>query len=362
MRLDEDFPPLDWMPEDEPDPVATRDPRPWPFRRLSPSLARGVAVGTIALLSVTSAALIAGARVARQDAGHVGVVRNGGPIDDRAIRQILRPGAKITWTGLFSQKPHEYPAARVVLFYTITSDARRGNRREVDVVSVPTRDGVQVGLEGTVFFKFVGERDANLLRRFDQTFGTRRFAVVGGNKDVYPWAGDEGFGAALDATFRPILDNDLRREVGRFACAELVASCTLVRKVAQTKSGGDPDRANVNIAAVEARLNRSLRADLTATLGGDYFRDVHVRIGRVTLPGNVQGAVDDVQAQYVAVSGAKAQVRRAEYDAQRNARLAESYNKSPALARIEEIRAAPKGSTIVLSGSQDKAPGINVGG
>ncbi|MCW2986151.1 MAG: band 7 protein [Conexibacter sp.] len=354
MLLDEDHPPVDW------ESLAVRDRRPWPLKRLPPRSARIVAVVLIATMTATIAALVAGARVARQDAGHVGVVRNGGPLDDRSIRQILFPGAKITWTGLFSQKPHEYPAAKVVLFYTITSDARRGDRREVDVVSVPTHDGVQVGLEGTVFFKFVGERDPALLRRFDQTFGTRRFPQVGKDALIYPWAGDDGFGAVLDATFRPILDNDLRAEVGQFACAELVASCTLVRRVAASK--GDETNANMNITAIETRLNASLRADLLATLGGDYFRDVHVRIARVTLPGNVQGAVDHVQAQYVEVNGAKALVRRAEYDAQRNERLARSYNRSPALARIEEIKAAPKGSTIVLSSGSSKAPGINVGG
>jgi regulator of protease activity HflC (stomatin/prohibitin superfamily) len=322
--------------------------------------ARLAGVATIAILAVTSVVLVSGARVSRQDAGHVGVVRNGGALDNRRIRQILMPGQKVTWTGLFSQQPREYPARKVVLTYTVTSDARRGDRREVDVVNVPTRDGVQVGLEGTVFFKFVGEGDIALLRQFDQTLGMRRFPVVGGNSTLFPWNGEDGFGAMLDAAFRPILDNDLRSQVGAFACSQLVASCSLVRRVVDPSE--EKRNANRNIASVEDRLATSLRADLTETLGGDFFRDIHVRISRVTLPQRVQGAVDDVQAQYVAVNGAKAQVRRAEYDAKRNDVLADTYNRSPSLARIEEIRAAPKGSTIVLSGTGSKAPGINVGG
>jgi hypothetical protein len=77
----------------------------------------------------------------------------------------------------------------------------------------------------------------------------------------------------------------------------------------------------------------------------------------------VQAAVDDVHAEYVAVSGAKAQVKKAKYEAERNALRARAYNESPALARIDAVRAAPKGATIVLSsGGDDKAPGINVGG
>jgi regulator of protease activity HflC (stomatin/prohibitin superfamily) len=324
--------------------------------------ARYAAVATILAFAVASLLLIEGATVARQDAGHVGVVRNGGPLDNRKIRQILMPGQKVTWTGMFSQSPHEYPAAKVVLEYTVTSDERRGDRHEVDVVAVPTKDGVQVGLEGTVFFHFVGERDIDLLRRFDQTFGTRRFPDVGGPKPLYPWNGDNGFGAMLDATFRPVLDNDVRSEVGKFRCAEIVASCALVHRIA-APTATENANANANIATIESRLSRSLASDLTATLGGAYFWGLEVRLARVTLPTNVQGAVDHVQAQYVAVNGAKAQVTQARYQAQRNDLLAQAYNKSPALARIDAIKASPKGATIVLTsgGGNGQSPGINVG-
>jgi regulator of protease activity HflC (stomatin/prohibitin superfamily) len=324
--------------------------------------ARAAALITIALLAVASAVLISGARLSRQDSGHVGVVRNGGPADNRKIRQILMPGQRISWVGLFSQSPREYPAAKVVLFYTVTSDARRGDRRDVDVVNVPTRDGVQVGLEATVFFHFVGESDLGLLQRFDQTFGTRQFPVAGSDKMLRPWDGEEGWAAMLDATFRPVLDNDLREEFGHFDCAELVASCSLVRR--QSDLRRLEDTATANVAQIQQRINRSLQDDLRQTLGGDYFRDVRVRVARVTLPGNVQGAIDDVQAQYVAVNGAKAQVRRARFDAERKQLLAEVYRESPALARIDAISAAPKGATIVLSegSGSSKAPGINVGG
>jgi regulator of protease activity HflC (stomatin/prohibitin superfamily) len=328
---------------------------------MGPRPARVAAVLTIGLLVAASAVLISGARLSRQDAGHVGVVRNGGPLDSRSIRQILMPGQRVSWIGLYSQAPREYPAARVVHFYTVTGDTRRGDRREIDVVHVPTRDGVQVGLEATVFFHFVGERDIGLLRRFDQTFGNRRFPVAGTDKLLRPWDGENGFAAMLDTTFRPVLDNDLRAVVGGFACADLVASCSLVRHT----SGPGPTRslANRNIDAVETRLGRSLSHELALTLGGDYFRDIHVRIARVTLPPSVQAEVDDVQRAYVAINGARASVRSARFQAKRNDLLAKAYNRSPALARIEQIRAAPKGSTIVLtSGGSKQQPGINVGG
>jgi regulator of protease activity HflC (stomatin/prohibitin superfamily) len=359
------FGPDTMISSDDRRPVSPRgevaDLPPWPYRRMRPRKARTAAIVTIALLVLTATVLVSGVRVARQDSGHVAIVRNGGPLDNRAIRQVLMPGQRVTWIGLFSQAPREYPASRVVLFYTITGDAKRGNRRSVDVVEVPTHDGVQVGLEGTIFFHFVGERDIALLRRFDQTFGTRRFPVAGTNKTLTPWDGSEGFEAMLDSTLRPVLDNDLRTEVGRFQCAELVASCALIRR----SPGPAPSHSHtdVNIATIEDRINRSLSEDLATTLGGDYFRGIRVRIARVTLPSNVQAEVNSVQQQFVAINGARASLKTARYQAKRNKLLAEAYNGSPALARIEEIKAAPKGSTIVLtSGSSKKQPGINVGG
>jgi hypothetical protein len=163
----------------------------------------------------------------------------------------------------------------------------------------------------------------------------------------------------LDSTFRPVLDNDLRTEIGAFECAALVASCSLVRNGAAVK----PARKNTNenIRQVEDALNRSLTEDLSRTLGGTYFTDIRVRLAHVTLPAGVQTAVNTVQRQYVEVNGAKAELRRAGFEAERNELRAKAYNSSPALARIDAVKAAPPGATIVLSGG-DKAPGINVGG
>ena len=191
---------------------------------------RALRIATFALAVMGLLLIIAfsGVTVARQDVGHVGVVRNGGPLDRRNIRQILLPGQKLTWTGWFSQSPHEYPASHVELLYTVTSDASRGARQSVDVVNVPTRDGVQVGLEATIFYHFVGDRDLEMLRRFDTGQGTRKFPTRDG-RDLHPWEGDEGFAALMDSVFRPVLENDLRREIGRFRCEQLVASCALLR-------------------------------------------------------------------------------------------------------------------------------------
>ena len=317
----------------------------------------------IALMAVVLITMLSGVTVSRQDVGHVGVVRNGGPLDRRNIRQILMPGQRLTWTGWFSQDPHQYPASHVELLYTVTSDPKRGARAGVDVVTVPTRDGVRVGLEATVFYHFVGDRDLAALRRFDSGLGTRVYPTPDG-KELHPWDGDEGFAALMDSVYRPVLENDLRREIGRFRCEQLVASCTLLRHASRPATvGADATQSSiVNIARVEARITRSLERDLADTLEGPYFWGVHFRLASVTLPPGVQDVIDDVHAKYASVSGARAEASRARYEDARNRILAETYQKSPALARIHAIRSAPKGATIIINDGAGQSPGLNLGG
>jgi regulator of protease activity HflC (stomatin/prohibitin superfamily) len=319
--------------------------------------ARRVATGILALMGVLLLIGISGLKFVRQPLGYVGVVRNGGPLDDRKVRQILQPGERLTFTGLFSQAPHNYPSVRSLRTYTITSDAARGSRPGVDVVSVPTADGVQVGLEASVYMRFVGESDPAALTRFDSTVGTRKFALPSG-EERYAWEGSDGFAAMLDTVFRPILDNALRREVGDFDCAQIIASCALVRpsKHAQLGSGSA-------IRAIEARIDRSLADDLMSTIGQPYFRNLRFRLVRVTLPEAVQKAIDEAQAEYANVSRDKARVRQARYQARRTRMLGSSYQDNPALATIDAVRAAPAGSTVIVNaGNSSKTPSIALGG
>jgi regulator of protease activity HflC (stomatin/prohibitin superfamily) len=282
-------------------------------------------------------------RLARQAPGYVGVVRNGGPLDDRNIRQVLMPGQRLTWIGLFSESPHEYPSVKALRQLRITSAA------PADTVSVPTRDGVQVAIEGVAFFRFVGESDVGLLQRFDLTVGTRRFA------GHYAWEGDDGFAAMADALVRPVLVNNLRREVGSYPCADLVASCSLVR---QSRSQRDP---NTTIETIQDHINATLESDLTRTLSAPFFKGFRFRLVSIALPRNVQAAVDSAEAQFAGISGARAQARQARYLAQRNRRLGDSYNRSPALARIDAIKAAPKGATVIIGSNGADAPRLLVG-
>jgi hypothetical protein len=324
---------------------------------MAPVTARRTATGVLAVIGLLLLVGVSGLKFVRQPLGYVGVVRNGGPLDDRRVRQVLLPGSRLTFTGMFSKAPHNYPSVRSLRSYSVTSDPKRGSRPGVDVVSVPTRDGVQLGIEATVFLRFVGESDVKVLKRFDSTVGTRRFSLPDGN-ELYAWQGADGFAAMLDSVFRPVLDNDLRREVATFDCAEIVSSCALVRP---SKRAPLPDGSAIQ--TIEQRIDRSLGADLLATIGQPYFRELRFRLIRVQLPEPVQTAIDQAQAEFANVSRDRARLQQARYQARRTRMLGRAYRENPALATIDAIRAAPEKSTVIVSaGNRSDAPSIALNG
>jgi regulator of protease activity HflC (stomatin/prohibitin superfamily) len=332
------------------------EPPRWFLRLIDKKRAKSGVTLVAGVLLLAAIIGVSGARFAREDVGHVGVVRNGGPFDSRNVRQILSPGQGLTWTGWYSQAPHSYPAAHVTLRYTVTSDPQRGSRTGVDVITVPTKDGVQVGLEATVFFRFIGETDPVTLSRFDQSVGTRKFSTPD-NRLLYPWQGDDGFNAMLDALFRPVLENDLRAELGRYRCAEILSSCALVRGPVASRL----HQPGANLPRIQDWLQISLQRDLTRSLGQRYFWDIRFRIARITLPGNVQAAVNQSQAQYAQVNISKAQMKQARYQNERNRLLSKTLNKSPALANIETLKALPPHTTLILAPG-GKTPSLLLGG
>jgi regulator of protease activity HflC (stomatin/prohibitin superfamily) len=332
------------------------DPPVWALTLMRRKGSRRMATLVAALLGLALIVGVSGVKVSRGNVGQVGVVRNGGPLDTRTIRQIIMPGQGLTYIGLFSQSPHEYPASHVTLKYTVTGRATPRPQPGVDTIILPTKDGVQVGIDAAAFFRFVGESNIAVLEKFDLSPGTRRFSTPDGRR-LSPWQGDDGFNAMLDALLRPVLENDLRKEIGRFDCAALVSSCSLVQSAAVSKASAP----GANIARIERRINHSLERDLERALGERYFWDFRFRVDQVRLPANVQKAVDDAQAQFAAVNSARAQLKQARYRAQGNRLLGASYHRSPGLATVEAMKAIPKGSTVILS-TGGRTPSVLAGG
>ncbi|MGI5206766.1 SPFH domain-containing protein [Spirillospora sp. CA-108201] len=285
----------------------------------------------------------------RTGGGEIAVIRNGGFFDNNRIRQVIDPGSGRVWIGLYSQV-HKYPAQQ--RFYTITSDAGKGEESGVDVVTVPSSDGVNMGIEGTLYFTL--NQDHRALRQFDDKYGTRKFRSASGETyNVYD--GDKGWSAFLDQIVRPVIDNDLRSQINSFRCAELVSSCALVQNSSAPKNaqaaGQQAQSNNGNIAKVQNAINTSLATDLEQTLGGKFVTNIHFNLVRVTLPSKVQDAVDRAQAAFAQISEAQAKVASAKAEAAANKARQDGYNKCPTCARIEELKALPQGITVYAPGN-----------
>lgn len=285
--------------------------------------------------------------------GEVGVVRNGGMFDNNKVRQVIQPASSLTWTGFWSTT-HKYPAQQ--RHYTITADTGRGDRTGVDVLRVPSSDGVDMGIEGTIYFTL--NLDNAALKKFDDKFGTRQFRGVDGQlRDA--WDGDDGWSTFLDAVVRPVIDNDMRIQVGGFRCVELLSSCALVQNQAGAAApvAADAGKANnTNVARVQDAVNTSLKTDLTGKLGGEFFENIQFNLSRVTLPANVQASVDKAQANFADITGAQAKVAVAQAEADANKKRQEGYASCPACAQIDITRAIPPNVSVYAPGANTSVP------
>ncbi len=322
----------------------------------------GLVVGAwLALWMVIAFFSWLGARATPQ-AGEVGVVRSGPShvwigsfFNGHGIRGVIPPGSGSTYIGLGSTV-HYYPADTVQRNYTITSDPGRGDVPGVDVVEVPTSNGVRVGLEGT--FYFTTNFDASpagkkSVEDFDNRFGVRTFAVVGSasNKEAHPYDGTEGWEAMLDTVIRPIINNDLRRSIASVTCQQLVSSCALINNQNASALTGGNNNNNAEIQQIQDQINASLQSDIKTTLGRDYFSNVQFLLARVTLPDAVQNQIDNAQAQYASVGAARAEVQRNIQLATAKAELQKAYANCPACATIDELKAIPSNVTTFAPGA-----------
>lgn len=305
----------------------------------------------IALIVVAAVVLIAGVSVfggsvTKTQGGEIAVIRNGGPLDNNRIRQVIMPASGLTWIGLFSVK-HSYPAQQ--RFYTITSDATRGDRTGVDVEILPTSDGVEVGVEGTVYFTL--NTDTAVLKQFDDKYGTRKYRGADGVYR-YAWEDEEGWSTFLDQIVRPVISNDLREQIGNFPCSELQASCALVQNGGNLQQvSASAGKSNLNIAKIQDSINTSLASDLTQTLGGPFITGVRFNLAKISLPSQLQEAINRAQAAFAGVTEAQAKVQQAKAEADANAQRQRGYSACPACAQIDTLKAIPPNVTTFAPGA-----------
>lgn len=281
--------------------------------------------------------------VTKPEAGQIGVIRNGGPLDNRNIRGVVQSGSGLTWSGLYSTT-HYYPVSSQQRFIKISDESEA----DAPVITVPTKDGVEVSIQGTFYMNTVFDNSApglSAMRNFDTQFSTRTF----GTANLHPYDGKEGFSAFLTANVIPSVRNNLRQVMGGVACQELVSSCALV----QNQTAEDQQKAlstNATMQEIETVVQDGLKTDLTATLGETYFTNVKFSLTAVTLPAKVQEAIESAQASFALVSKADAEKRAAKIEAQANLEKQRGYNACRACAQQDILKAIPSTVTTYAPG------------
>ncbi|MEA2425406.1 MAG: hypothetical protein QOH13_1816, partial [Thermoleophilaceae bacterium] len=303
----------------------------------SPRTALIAIAGVVTALAVLIFAFSALGSLKAVDPGHECVVQEGGPLDGRSVSKVREPGEGVSSIGLFN-KQRCFPATQ--RNYIISSDASLGDRQAVDVFHSPTSDSVLVGVEGQALFQL--NTNPASMKDFYRKFGVRTY------NGEHPYDSDSGWSAFLAQTFRPVLDNALREEIGKYRCAELNAACALV------KGAGAPADTGQNISHVQDTIGQTLQQDLKQTLGGDYFQNVRFRLQQITLSAKVNDAVDEANAAKAQVSTAQYKVQVAKQNALAARELAKAYQANPYAGLIEFAKSLPAGSKPILN--------LNIGG
>jgi hypothetical protein len=321
------------------------------------SMSVPIFVGGAALVTAAALAVIGllGAFTAT-DGGTISVIRNGGLLDNRAVRvvdgrpQIVPPGSSLTYTGMFSSE-HPYPAGQRNFVIAARPPVQPTDvEAPVDsreVINVPSKDGVMIGVEGTFYFELT--RDPVVLAQFDDKFGTRTYP--GPDGEAYAaWDGDAGWSGFLNFTLGNLIQNDLRRELVQVSCADLVASCSLASNATAPVTIDLNAVPTDRIQQVQDAVNTQFARDVEATLGGPYFTNIKFVMSKAVLDDKVQGAITDAQAAFAAVTKAQAGKQAAQIEAETNAVRQQGYTTCPTCADIERLRALPPGLTTYAPG------------
>jgi regulator of protease activity HflC (stomatin/prohibitin superfamily) len=319
---------------------------------------RYVLLGTLGLVALVGAiVLIAGLTSFKSvNQGDVCVVVDGGPLDDRKVSKVRQPGSGVETVGIFNHQ-RCFPANE--RHYTLSSDPGAADSKTVDVVKVPTKDAVEVYIEGQ--FRFRLTTDEGTLKDFYRRYGSRTFA------GSHPYDGDEGWDNFLAQVFRQPSLTATREAVGRYRCIELRNTCQYVTNAQAAVSGGVREvETGQNLEKVaeeigrttETRLNEFLSGVCAAPDGPDpgsepderpcrrYFVNVRFTLGQPHFEDSVEKSVTAAQTAGADAATARLQAQKKVEEARGRRRVAEedakairetgsAYRRNPVKGRID---------------------------
>src|SRR4051794_12969707 len=255
------------------------------MRSISSMVAAGIAVIILLFVGIGFAAWLFSFRGV--DSGEVAIVREGGPFDGRAIKEVRQPGSGPKPIGAFNHQDS-------------LPTTQRDLTEEAGHIIVPTADGVNVVVDGQALFQL--RTDAKLVKKFYVNFGRRT------------WNGshlsdDEGWINFLKIRLVPILYQSIRQTLGTYECTSLNNTCIYVlnaESFLDNAQGGGTNKAaekakqvntSQNLSQAEERITEAFKRNLKAGLGDEYFEGVRFQNLRIMFPHDIQVRVQAAQGK-----------------------------------------------------------------
>jgi regulator of protease activity HflC (stomatin/prohibitin superfamily) len=275
----------------------------------------------------------------------IGVHYSGGPIQGSHFVELVAPGTGSRYYGQFE---HVYLLPATQRNYIVSRHADIGDRHKADEVigvSAPP-NSVQISFEAAAYFKLNTEPQA--VKKFFNDICLR-------NKC---WELDTGGGwdKMLDQFLRPVLENAVRREAGKYDKDQIRSDPTVLVKM-------------------QTAIGANLRTELKEVIGGEYFCGPDATPGNCTnitfilkdplLPEAVEKAYGDTAAAAQRVNAAQqeaaAKVAAAKGDADAQRERANAPALTDAQLRYIEAQAqmacaSNPNCTMIVGGN----PNVNV--
>jgi len=270
------------------------------------------------------------------DSGEIAFVREGGPFDGRNVTEVRQPGSGPKAIGAFN-KQDTLPVTE------------RDLTDEVDSITVPSRDGVDIVVNGQSLFKLT--TDPAKAKEFYLKYGRRKW-------DGNSLSSDEGWSAFLRVRLIPILQDTLRQTIGNYDCVQLKNTCVYVLEADKlTDEGGSTEvqqkAKEVNntqvIQEAQDAITKLLDAKVKAGLGGDYFEGIRFQNLKPDFTPSIAKRVQDAQGKRAEVATTKLEAQRVveEGIGKRRAKEEEAKGlnayakalKDPGVAEVEKLKA-----------------------
>jgi len=267
------------------------------------------------------------------DSGNIAFVREGGPFDGRNVTEVRQPGSGPKPIGAFNKQDN----------LPITE---RDLTDEVEQITVPTKDGVNVVVNGQALFRLTTDPDK--AKEFYLKYGRRKW-------EGSSLSSDTGWSNFLRVRMIPILQDTLRQTLGSYECVQLNNTCVYVLNAEEALTGKGTEQAKeVNNSQVlqEAQdsITKSLIVKLNTGLGGDYFEGVRYQNLRVTFTPEIQKRVEEAQSKRAEVATARLEAERRTQEAEGTTAVAKeqaeqirlkakAYSENPQQAEIDKIKA-----------------------